>query len=337
MKTPTEFPHKPESLSAWRGVIYKSSSRGHDYFKLVYRNGDGRKTLGFDSITATMDGIAELLRTLGKVDGDSIVLHGTEALQYRQMIEAWKELPDAPPINIAMTDYVQSRKLLGDISAREAAQFYVKRHGLNLSEKTVSQIVNELLKEKRTHLSERHVQDLESRLSRFAKDFQCALAKLKGSDVREWIAKLTGVKGYRSEDVRPRALSIRSKNNYLLAIQNLITFAKEHGDLPKDWDELDLKPGKETERDVEIFSAEEVSNLLNHAPDKLLPFVALSAFAGIRSAELERLDWSKIDLAGGNITIDKSIAKTNSRRVIPIAENLKQWLQPLARKTRPRL
>ena len=58
----------------------------------------------------------------------------------------------------------------------------------------------------------------------------------------------------------------------------------------------------------------------------LVPFPSIGAFAGLRSAEIERLDWAKVDLEGGYITVDASIAKTNSRRLVPIVPNLMAWL-----------
>jgi integrase len=39
-----------------------------------------------------------------------------------------------------------------------------------------------------------------------------------------------------------------------------------------------------------------------------------------------RLDWAKVDLERGYITVDASTAKTNSRRLVPITPNLKAWL-----------
>jgi integrase len=337
MRKPLKFPCKVPELAAWRGKIYKSNSRGHDYFKVVYysgQNGDGRKALGFDSIEATMEGVEKLCKDLGKTEGDSITLGGKEALRYLQALEALKELEHADPINIAVADYAGAKKLLGEVSLREAAQFYVTHHGLHRSTKTVRDVVDELVKEKRGNLSERHVEDLDSRLGRFADDFQCRLAAVTGHQVREWIGSLTGVKGG-SKTATPRSLSPRSKNNYLLALQNLVSFAKEKKYLPKLWDELNLSPIKTRRQDVEIFTPDEVEKLLKHANAKLLPYVALGAFAGIRSAELERLDWQKVSLETGYVTIDASIAKTNSRRVIPMSENLRQWLRPYVQKRGP--
>jgi integrase len=84
---------------------------------------------------------------------------------------------------------------------------------------------------------------------------------------------------------------------------------------------------KVKDEEVEIFTPEEMTLLLALAPANLVPFLSIGAFAGLRSAEIERLDWSKVDVDGGYITVDASIAKTNSRRLVPITPNLKAWLQ----------
>jgi integrase len=42
------------------------------------------------------------------------------------------------------------------------------------------------------------------------------------------------------------------------------------------------------------------------------------------------MDWSEVDLKTGYITVQAAKAKTKVRRLVPIADNLKAWLMPLA-------
>ena len=56
-----------------------------------------------------------------------------------------------------------------------------------------------------------------------------------------------------------------------------------------------------------------------------VPF-AILAFAGIRPAELERLEWRDISLEMRNIRISGSKSKTRTRRNVDIEENLCRWL-----------
>lgn len=341
VQIPTEFPHKVESLVGWRGVIYKSKSKQqvdgkdktYEYFKLVYRVDGARKTKGFDSIEATMKGAADLLKELTKANAGSIVLSNGAGAIYQQAMECLGELgSDAPAINIVAADYVAARQSFGNMenppSMRELAEFFKQRRGLNLPARTVQQVVDELVKHKETaqekgDLSERHVKDLDNRLNRFAKDFACQIADADGPKVAAWLRGL--------------GLSARSQNNFRTAIQNLMTFAKSCGYLPRDWNELDTVPtAKQKGGTVEIFTPDEINKLLTQAKTaryaKLLAFVAIGGFAGLRSAELERLTWQKVDLKRGYITIDATVAKTNSRRIVPIAANLRTWLAPITEK-----
>jgi integrase len=51
--------------------------------------------------------------------------------------------------------------------------------------------------------------------------------------------------------------------------------------------------------------------------------------------ELQRLDWSEVDLDRGFITVAAHKAKTRQRRLVPIAENLKLWLRPYVKPSGP--
>jgi len=51
-------------------------------------------------------------------------------------------------------------------------------------------------------------------------------------------------------------------------------------------------------------------------------------------AELNRLDWSAVDLDRRIIEVRAGQAKTASRRIIPISDNLAAWLTPLERRGR---
>jgi integrase len=75
--------------------------------------------------------------------------------------------------------------------------------------------------------------------------------------------------------------------------------------------------------------------LLTKADHTLRPFLALGAFAGLRMAEMQRLDWKDIDLDRGFVTVDASKAKTRQRRLVPISDNLKLWLMPCRQASGP--
>ncbi|MEI8312995.1 MAG: hypothetical protein WCH98_19790 [Verrucomicrobiota bacterium] len=64
---------------------------------------------------------------------------------------------------------------------------------------------------------------------------------------------------------------------------------------------------------------------------QLFPFLALSFFAGIRLSEMQRLDWTAVDLKENFVRLPASITKTKQTRHIDFPENLTAWLDPYAK------
>jgi len=60
--------------------------------------------------------------------------------------------------------------------------------------------------------------------------------------------------------------------------------------------------------------------------------LAIGAFAGLREAEIQRLDWTEVDLARGHIEVKAAKAKSARRRIVPIQPNLAAWLRPYSGK-----
>jgi hypothetical protein len=107
----------------------------------------------------------------------------------------------------------------------------------------------------------------------------------------------------------------------------LFEFAKGKRYLEKDHNELSgVAVANDRDGDIEVFTPSEMIEILQHANERMYPFLVLGAFAGIRHAEIQRLDWGDIHFDEGIIEIRASKAKTASRRLVPIVDNLREWL-----------
>jgi integrase len=84
-----------------------------------------------------------------------------------------------------------------------------------------------------------------------------------------------------------------------------------------------------------IFTPEQMRTVLEKGPATFVPFLTIGGFAGLRSAEIERLDWSKINLSGRLIEVTAKNAKSAQRRFVPICDALAAWLAPHARASGP--
>lgn len=167
-------------------------------------------------------------------------------------------------------------------------------------------------------------------LERFSTRFPGPLVELLARDVDDW---LDGLK-----------LSLRSRRNYRAALQNLLGFAAQRGYVPKDFTLLaDITNPEPAAQEINIYTPEEMLRLLTAAESstagrKLVPFICITAFAGVRHGEMNEekarlLDWSDLDFASRGIYIAKGTAKTGNDRAVDMPDNLVAWLEPYRQNT----
>jgi integrase len=77
-----------------------------------------------------------------------------------------------------------------------------------------------------------------------------------------------------------------------------------------------------------ILSPLQTARLLECASDETLPIYALGAFAGLRHAEIERLQWGHLKWDERLIEVPALASKTASRRLVTMQPNLCAWLNP---------
>ena len=125
----------------------------------------------------------------------------------------------------------------------------------------------------------------------------------------------------------------RTKRNHFRHINSLFKFAVRRKYLPKDaLDEMAaIEKPEEDITEIEIFSPDEMNEILRAARPEITAWLAIAGFAGLRTAELQRLDWQDINLAEGHIEVTAAKSKTASRRLVPITDNLLAWITPHAR------
>jgi integrase len=83
--------------------------------------------------------------------------------------------------------------------------------------------------------------------------------------------------------------------------------------------------------EVSILTPEEAKALLKGAQDysagqSLVPYAAISLFAGLRPGEAEQLRWEKIHIETGQIEVLGKTSKTRETRFVRIQPTLKKWL-----------
>jgi integrase len=297
--------------------IYRTPSHGCDSFTVVWFEGEFRKRKVFSTLAKAELFAGTKVNSLSRGEAEIIQLTGEDRLTFVRARNALAEFNLS--FDTIAFEYRDAKRITKGISLVDAAQYYAQHKLRDLPNKTVSEVLAEMLKAKRDEgLSERYLQDLESRGGKFVAAFQCSVASVQMNKIKDWLQGMP--------------VANRTRNNFRLAVQTLFSFAKSQKYLPSDWREFESIPvWKNKKEEVEIFTPDEMATLLSVANGNLITFLAIGAFAGLRSAEICRLNWSKVNLETSYITVDASIAKTNSRRLVPIPPNLNAWLKPYAK------
>jgi integrase len=182
---------------------------------------------------------------------------------------------------------------------------------------SVSALIDEYLAgQKRLNRSQAHIYDLRQRFSRFKETFgDRPLRTVTTNEIDAWLHDLD--------------LSAQSVNNYRSRIAALFSYG-----LKREYVERNpvssVDKIKLIDEAPQIFAPEQIQNLLDSAPADLLPCLALCSFAGLRTAEMLRMEWDAIDLPRSLVNVSASNSKTANRRLIEIAPNLAEWLLPYA-------
>jgi integrase len=305
-----------------RVKIYRVTNKQRTSFTVSWF-GEGRRQLKmFADLEEAQEEARSKALSLSRGEVDVLTLRSADRLAYSHAMEALRAT--GVPLELAAKEFAAASKELGGrTSLLEAVRDYVRRHPLQLIQKDVPEAVQEFFAAKEAEgASKIYLKVLRVYLGQFAERLHCSLTALTQGDIADFL--------------REMKVSGRSKNNARQAVGAFFKFCKERGWLPRDHEGIGLVPKfKESPGEIEIFTPAELRAFLTYARPEMIPFLAIGAFAGLRSAEIERLDWSEVHLAERFIEVKAAKAKTASRRIVPISENLALWLTPYAQSGAP--
>lgn len=237
----------------------------------------------------------------------------------------------------AADDAAEAAALLAPygVSILEAARDYVERAAARLRSMVLPDAVDAFLDSRKPpQVSKRYFGDLRTRLKRFAAAFpEHHVSDIGAKDLALYLAD-------------PNRSAI-DRDNTRRVLSVFFGWAKLH-EFARSNPVEEVPTPKKPDPPCEVFRPDELRKILAACPPALLPFVVIQAFAGLRSAEVDRLDWKEIELRPsrvggetfpGRIRIEASKAKTGARRCVPIPPALFGWLTPhahLAGKVVPR-
>ena len=292
--------------------IYLTPVKGYPQYTVVHYFGGQRQRRMFSNLELAITEAETIATKLSAGELNVLELRNEDRLSYARAIEALR--PTGVALEMVALQFAEAWPKLGGASLLEAANFYLRHHPQGLPKKTVAEVVEELLAAKKADgTGPLYLSDLRWRLGRFRDRVGGLLASVTAPVIEDYL------RGLRESGT--------SRNAHRKRIGTLLHFAEQRGYLVKGDRRIELVArAKEEATEIEIFTPEEMSRLLAAARGELVPFLAIGAFAGLRHAEIRRLDWREVRLEEGFIEVKAQKAKTASRRLVPMAENLKGWL-----------
>jgi len=301
--------------------LYRSVNRGKAMYQLAYYFGGRRVQKNFADKSEAKR-VAN--RIVGELTHDAKTVEAMATPELESLVAARKVLAPSYALHVAVEEHAQAVARLGKMTLREAVDFFLRHHRVDVARLPLSEIAEQFAKSReQAGLSEHYIFLCRKFTRQLAEAFPgSCLSDLTTPALDKWLGGLK--------------LGATTKNDMRRVLGTCGNWAEKQGHLLKGASPF---PGmvryKETKSAVSIFTPENIASLLKKADGTLRPYLALGAFAGLRTAELQRLDWSEIDLDRGFITVAASKAKTRQRRLVPISKNLKLWLKPLRRASGP--
>ena len=245
----------------------------------------------------------------------------------REYVEARKEIE---PYRKQLPDIVKHFKKWNKV--KEESTTLERAYGLYLDD----------MEAKRK--SARRIADQKSRLGRFLYDMGGGriVGLITPAMCNEWLNSLKVIEQKKVEGgqeangnarkVKTREnISATTRNTYRAALSAFFAYCLMAGYVKANPIER-VATSVSVSKETEFYKPDEILCMLS-ASDKLSDiraYLAIGAFAGLRRAEIERLDYSCIDLEERTILLAAKNTKTKKRRAVNINDALAAWLAPYA-------
>jgi integrase len=220
------------------------------------------------------------------------------------------------------TEAIQAEQTLKPFGASitEAVKFYAEHLRRVTQSESVAHVVKEIMASKEhDNLRPRYLTDLRARFNRFAETFgERKIASLSAGEIDGWL------RGFAWKPI--------TRNTVRLSLSTLFGYAEQRG-----WCQENpiakVRKIRASGSPIGILNPEELAKLLEAASEQTLPYWLLGGFAGLRRAEIERLEWKDVHFDSALIEVPALKAKTASRRFVRIQPNLAAWLEPYINKS----
>jgi integrase len=295
---------------------YETVSRGYPLYQVANYSEGFRKLESFGDRADAIARAEDIVKLIAKGEREAAALSNVDRTVYQRALGLIQ--PTGVPLDVAAGIFAEAYKIAAG-RIIEACRDFARRNPIERPAVTLEALVADLLKAKEARgASVRYLEDLRARLTRLAKDINIDAGAVTTAILQQWLDAMK--------------LSRQSYENFRRVTHTLFEFAVTRGFVAEN-PAGGLERVKTNGHRPEIYTAEQVQKLLAAAPKEYRASLAIQAFSGLRSAEVERLKWEDVDLDSGHIVMDREITKTDSRRIAHVPDNLKAWLRGESKRT----
>ena len=235
--------------------------------------------------------------------------------------------PDDPPLHVIVEEWQRFRAAVPGGSLDEVSAMWKRMRprgpeaqqvGASSIETLQQKMIVSLEQSAQASGSRRNVVGFKHDLARFSKQFgRRRIAEVSAEEVQTWLRGL-GVGPRRQDNIRAELVTF-------------FHFARSNGHLIE---ELRTEPEKvpkiyKASGEISYYLPSELRRYFQQVDERWLPWLAIAAFAGLRSSEIGRLEWKDFDWTERRLYVPASKAlKVRRRRRVPIEDNLFAWLLP---------
>jgi integrase len=351
-REPVTFPVTVE-FKHLRAKIYRPA-KGFPFYRVAFTVDGKRKMLTFGTYGEANEAAEAKLRELHKGHKGAALTsaQSRDALVAFEQLQAYRQSTGRRiSLLTAVSKFIESDRKLDGRSHDEAIDGYL-RTVASIKRMDIQEAVKEFLQAdaprtkaaegQRAQLSEKYAYIRELQLNRFAGTFpNNAVCDLTKEHLDTFIGSLDKVK--KTSKNGRAANSAKSRNHYRATVRQFLLWSvrKDYLSPTHRLFEADaMRPERANTAAVDFYTPDEFAALLAAAKGDLKPLrpiIAIGGFAGLRTAELLRLDWADVWRVEGHIEITAGKAKTRQRRLVEVCPALAAWLEPFRKNTSGKL
>lgn len=335
MRFPKTIKHR-----RFEATIYGKSAN-YPYYRVAYYTAGKRHIRNFKTFSEAKTEAERIVHDLA--DGSQAAAlsadQSRDALTALEMLEAYRRTTGRRiTLSGVVSVFVENAQKLGERTINEATDGFLKTVA-TVTRKDIGEAVTEFLQPdetrtkadngQRAQLSAKYAYNRQIQLRKFANAFPgTAVCDLTKGHLDKFIASLGDLKT-KSRN-RRKAASAKSRNHYRATVRQFLSWAvrKDYLSVTHRLNEADgLRPEHANKSETTFYTPDELKALLANADDTMRPLTAIGGLAGLRTAELLRLDWADVWRVAGHIEVTAGKAKTRQRRLVEIGSALAAWLE----------